>query len=330
MIYFIYTLLAAGVITFSVKLSFYVDELDKKTNISGAFLGGVILAAITSLPELFTSISSTIFIKEANLVEGNILGSNMFNLTIYGCLVLFGIGTFKNVKITSSHRNTLKLLLVIYGILFVANSIGRDFTFFGVSFFSIAILILYLKGAKTMSIDEGSEDEEQWSSDLAVKQIMIRFIILTIALIICSICITIATDIIANKLNLEVTLAGALLLGVATSLPELTTSIALVKKRNFDAMTGNLFGSNLFNCGILFLADIMYIKGSVYQPSKQGYLLIVFGFICTIVTYGMLKFKSESGKTAEGIKNSSLPYALASMTIVLSYVTYVMVSINGY
>ena len=330
MIYFIYILLAAGVIISSVKLSFYVDELDKKTNISGAFLGGVILAAITSLPELFTSISSTIFLKEANLVEGNILGSNIFNLTIYGCLVLFGIRTFKGAKITSSHRNTLKLLLVIYVILFVANSIGRDYTFFGVSFFSIAILILYLKGAKAMSIDERSEEDGQSSSDLTVKQIIIRFIVLAITLIICSIYITMATYIIANKLKLEATLAGALLLGVTTSLPELTSSIVLVKRKNFNAMTGNLFGSNLFNCGILFLADIMYIKGSVYQPSKQGYLLIVFGFVCTIVTYGMLKLKSESGKTVGVIKNSSLPYALASMTIVLSYVTYMIVSINGY
>ena len=80
MIFVIYILLALGVIVFSVKLSFYVDELDKKTNVSGAFLGGVMLAAVTSLPELFTSIASTIFLDDVNLVYGNILGSNIFNV----------------------------------------------------------------------------------------------------------------------------------------------------------------------------------------------------------------------------------------------------------
>ncbi len=299
MIYILYIALVAGVIGFSIKLSFYVDELDKKTNLSGAFLGGVMLAAVTSLPELFTSISSTVFLNDVNLVSGNILGSNIFNLTILGCLVLSGIKAFQKSTITASHRNTLKLLMIIYGIIFTANIIGRDFTFFGVSFFSIAILLLYVRGAKTMSVDENSEETGESTCDLTVKQIMVRFVILSLGLIICSIAITMVTDLIAKELNLGVTLAGALLLGVATSLPELTSSIALVKKGNFNAMTGNILGSNLFNCGILFLADIMYIKGSIYQPSNQGYLLIIFGFICTIVAYGMLKVKSQYAKSLE-------------------------------
>ncbi len=82
MIYALYGIFAAFVIGFSIKLSYYVDELDKKTNLSGAFIGGVMLAAVTSLPELFTSISSTLFLNEVQLVSGNVLGSNIFNLTI--------------------------------------------------------------------------------------------------------------------------------------------------------------------------------------------------------------------------------------------------------
>lgn len=327
MIYLLYIALAVGVIGLSIRLSYYVDELDKKTNVSGAFLGGVMLAAVTSLPELFTSISSTIFLRDVNLVSGNILGSNIFNLAILGCLVLSGITAFKNANITSSHRNTLKLLMMIYGIIFIANIIGKDFTFFGVSFFSIGILVLYVRGAKTMSIDESLEEEGESTCKLTVKQIMIRFILLSIGLIICSITITMVTDVIAQKLSLGATLAGALLLGVATSLPELTSSIALAKKGNFNAMTGNILGSNLFNCAILFLVDILYIDGSVYKPSNEVYLLIIFGFICTIVAYGMLKIKSEYAKVKDKTNHSSIPYALASLTIVLSYITYLVISV---
>ena len=54
-----YLILAVIVMGFSIQLSNYVDIIDKRTSISGAFIGGVILAAITSLPELFTSISAT-------------------------------------------------------------------------------------------------------------------------------------------------------------------------------------------------------------------------------------------------------------------------------
>ena len=63
-----YALSALLVILLSLKLSNYVDLLDKQTNLSGAFLGGVLLAAVTSLPELFTSISSVVFLDEPEMV----------------------------------------------------------------------------------------------------------------------------------------------------------------------------------------------------------------------------------------------------------------------
>ena len=56
--FILYFLSAAALVYFSMKCADYVDLLDKKTNMSGAFIGGVILAAITSLPELVTSITA--------------------------------------------------------------------------------------------------------------------------------------------------------------------------------------------------------------------------------------------------------------------------------
>ena len=73
-----YLILAVIVMGFSIQLSNYVDIIDKRTSISGAFIGGVILAAITSLPELFTSISATALLGQPELVIGNILGSDIF------------------------------------------------------------------------------------------------------------------------------------------------------------------------------------------------------------------------------------------------------------
>jgi cation:H+ antiporter len=47
----------------------------------------------------------------------------------------------------------------------------------------------------------------------------------------------------------------------ATSLPELVSSLAAVRLGAFDLAVGNLFGSNVFNMGVLFLLDI------VHQPN---------------------------------------------------------------
>ena len=77
-----YLLLAAIVIFATSKLSYYVDELDKKTHISGALIGGVLLATITSMPEFITSITSTVALNEPSLAFGNVFGSNIFNIVI--------------------------------------------------------------------------------------------------------------------------------------------------------------------------------------------------------------------------------------------------------
>lgn len=73
-------LFLAGLTVFlSFKLSYYADLLNKTTNISGVFIGGILLAGITSLPEFVTCLSS-IFLNNPYLAIGDILGSNFFNI----------------------------------------------------------------------------------------------------------------------------------------------------------------------------------------------------------------------------------------------------------
>lgn len=88
MIFIQYFILAFLVVTLSLFLSKYVDELDKKTNMSGAFIGGILLAAVTSLPEFITSLSAIFILKEPMLVQGNVLGSNIFNFIIIAITVI--------------------------------------------------------------------------------------------------------------------------------------------------------------------------------------------------------------------------------------------------
>ncbi|MGL5259507.1 MAG: hypothetical protein ACRC7V_05305, partial [Lachnospiraceae bacterium] len=99
MIYFMYLCVAVGVTLLSIKAADYVDLLEKKTSLSGAFIGGILLSAVTSLPEMFTSISSTMIFHEAGLCIGNILGSDLFNFMILSILILISLKSFCKVKI---------------------------------------------------------------------------------------------------------------------------------------------------------------------------------------------------------------------------------------
>ena len=109
----IYLILAGGLVFLSDKLGNYIDLLDKKTNLSGAFLGGVLLAAVTSLPELFTSVSAA---RKGNddIAVGNILGSNIFNiLFIVGLSSLMTSVPFDASFLIDSGISLVAALLII-------------------------------------------------------------------------------------------------------------------------------------------------------------------------------------------------------------------------
>lgn len=323
MIYLIYVVLCASVIWFSTKCAKYIDLIDKKTKISGAFIGGVILATVTSLPELFTSISGILLFDNPGLVIGNVLGSNIFNLLVLGCLIVFSTkkSNFSNAKISNSHYKVILSTILIYIVLFFTLFV-YDLSFLNISITSIIIFIMYIFSVKYMASDDSSEDTSKIDpkdDKLTVKTIVIRFVIMALLLVTTSVLITYATDIIAEKLNLGASLAGALFLGIATSLPELSSSISLVRRGNFNTMIGNIAGSNLFNFLIIFISDLIYYKNSIYIKSSGVNSLVIFGFISSIAIFIalILKLKKSEKKWI---------YSILGMITIISYILFLVFS----
>lgn len=326
MIYALYLILALAVVLVSIKLSYYVDLLDRTTNISGAFIGGVMLAAVTSLPELFTSISATLFVNQPDLVLGNVLGSNLFNLFVLGGLIFFNIKNFNKCFLSPSHKNTLIATIIMYLLVASAVIFPANFYILKTNPVSIVIFIIYLVAVKLMSSDDSKEEDSLTiETHLTKNQILIRFSLLSIVLVIVSVLLTMTTDIIAEKLNLGMTIAGALLLGVATSLPELTSSISLVKMKNFNATVGNIVGSNLFNFSILFIADVSYRGESIYSANAESSNLIIFGIISTLASLLALQFKAKTDKYTPAVLN--VVYGVSSFIIIASYLIFLKTSI---
>ncbi len=300
-----YIVLAVMVVYFSIKLSFYVDELDKKTNISGAFIGGIILAAVTSLPELFTSISAVLIVNEPNLILGNVLGSDIFNLIIFGICLTFAAKLYTQCYVSKTHLYTLLLTLLMYAACYFGithQNSTVDLKIFSIDAASLAILIIYIINVKLIAGDEGNETEDQPSSDLTPKQILVRFAIFAVLLVTVSIILTMVTDQLSERLELGKTVAGAIFLGVATSLPELTSSINLVRLKNFNASIGNVTGSNIFNFIILVFGDLLYTGGSIYYNEPASLIILYFGFISAVIAIcAMFSKKSAAVSRILGI-----------------------------
>lgn len=299
LVYIGYVAMVVIIVLLSTKLGKYVDIIDAKSNISGAFIGGVLLAAVTSLPELFTSLSAVWIVGENSLVIGNILGSDLINLAFFGVILLIFSKGLKKKSFSPFYYVALGVALGMYALIALGLYLSEYMQISWYSAVSPCILVLYIlyvrKMPKTSEAEEGKVDDK-----LTLKQAVIRFAICAVTLIGASITMTYLTDIVADKLNLGKTFAGALLLGVATSLPELISSVTLCYRGNYDAAAGNIIGSNIFNFTILFVADVfsfMPNSSSIYLLNGDSKWLLIFGAIATATTLGMMLIKNKCRKT---------------------------------
>ncbi len=327
-VFVLYFIAAAVLVFFSIKCADYVDLLDKKTNISGAFIGGVILAAVTSLPELVTSLSAVFVVDNPSLIIGNVLGSNIFNLCIFGGAVLLCAKAFSKATIGKAHVATLLCTLAACAMMALVFWINSGDLAFGqipvinVNVMSLLILVVYFISFRFLSNDDADNDEED-TSPLTVRQIIFRFILMALGLVVMSMAVTWLTDELQARLDLDASLAGAIFLGVATSLPELTSSIALIRRRNFNAMVGNVVGSNMFNFTIFSVADI--ISGAVIYPaaavvSYQTKNMLIFSVLSSLIVMGTILLQGRV-KQKEQKGGLLVVYAALGVLVIASYIT---------
>ncbi|PAT02179.1 hypothetical protein CI105_02210 [Candidatus Izimaplasma bacterium ZiA1] len=332
-----YVTLAFLVIFATSKASRYIDELDKKSHLSGALIGGVLLATITSMPEFITSITSTIALHKPGLAFGNVFGSNIFNIVILAVAdLLFVKHLFFNKVKTGVKTNGLIIIMYVIFILplFLSKIGSLNYTSFGsdnwglpigITFnvISLLIIIVYFLSIKSMSEEESTQNDE--TSDLTYKHIGVMFALWSVVVIGASYFITIVTDDIATTLNLSTSFAGAIFLGVATSLPELTATITLVKLKNYDAALGGVIGSNVFNLTIISVVDLINYKENIFNVLVDDVnlgnnisLLLILGLFNSIIL--MLALVRKQAK-------NRIYYMLPSILILILYFIYIGLSI---
>ncbi len=297
MIYVLYLIVAALVTFMSIKASEYVDMLDKTTSLSGAFLGGILLSAVTSLPELFTSISSTLMLDQPGLCIGNILGSNIFNYAMLSFFILTAVVKFAKCDLSKIHF-VVAVSVVFMGGLILCNKYGfLAFDIGNVSITSILIILLYVLTVWIMYKMGGTSESEDDGEPVTLsrKQILTRFTLVSVGIVVFSVILTYITDELSVRLNLGKTVAGALFLGVATSLPETASTFTLFKIKNYDIAVGNIVGSCLFNFTILSVADFFYRGGGIYTIADTSTMnLIIFASVASVLAGVMLKFKNNA------------------------------------
>lgn len=262
-----FLVLAFFTIYTSIKLSYYGDKLSRQSKLGSAFIGGLLIASITSLPEFVTSLSAVIF-DNPTLSFGDIVGSNMFNifvLAVYN-IYFFNSNFFKD----TSKKHLIECLILFIDYIFII--IGTFNVV--IDYISVVLIIMYIMYMLFIFKSEKGEEKRENKE----KYIIVKFILTAFVMIILSIFLTYQADKISKIYpNFSSSSIGAILLGITTSLPEVVTTFALIKFNNFDMAISNMLGSNIFNFLVLSFADIFIKNDHIYNYSDRYSLFYLIG-----------------------------------------------------
>lgn len=268
-----FLLLAFLTVILSIRLSYYGDKITKQTKVGAAFVGGLLIASITSLPEFVTSVSAVV-IDNAALSFGDIVGSNMFNVFI---LAVYNIYFFKkDVFKNTSRKYIFECLILITDYIFIVLGTNNIFINF-VTFFLFCAYLIYM-----ISVLKNKDEESNEEPDQKVNYVFIKFILTAVIMVFLSIMLTKEADKIAHMYpSFSSSSIGAMLLGITTSLPEVVTTFSLLKLGNFNMAASNMLGSNIFNFLVLAISDIFVKESHIYSYSDSYTMMYVIGGIIT-------------------------------------------------
>lgn len=350
----VYLIDLIAMVYLSFLLGNLVDALDKKTKISGAFIGGVLLAAVTSLPELFTALSSIFLVNEPEYVVGDILGSIIFDLVVLSVETLCFVRTFRNGKLGKFHLINGIICLAMYGLAAYAffAPTNAQVMLGDINLMSVLIFILYIVSLFIQPKEKEEETEEQEVEDntekkgidsWSVKKIWVFFVLCSIVLIGTSIALTYLTKFLQQDYPvLTGSVAGALLLGIGTSIPEIISTFQLFRKKNFDAGFGNMIGSCTFDFAIFSLADFLSWKqwnnatdsNGNYIISQRGLFIAssdaiqfeIYGAVVAL-TFILFLILKRYTKLFTSEKTKWLAYAITSLWAIACVSMYLVIFI---
>jgi cation:H+ antiporter len=326
MILWIGFLICTFAIVFSgTRLSKYGDIISEKTGLGRSWTGVVLMASVTSLPELATGISSVTYAGVPNIALGDVLGSCVFNMLI----LAFLDALYRPMPLSSKahHGHVLSAGFGILLLSIVAAGIafpGSRFVIGWIGPYTLLIALIYFLAMRMVYFYEKRQIaqfikevvREMKYKDIPVKTAVIHYGIHATVVVTAALFLPEVGKGIAQMTGLGQTFVGNIFIAVSTSLPEVVVCVAAVRIDAVDLAIGNLFGSNIFNIFILGLDDVFFAKGPLLSFVSQHHMISAMSAIAmTAIAVIGSTYRSE---------RKPLFMAWDSISISLVYVTNLM------
>ncbi len=290
-----FVIAAAMIIAAGTGLAILGNRLSEQTRLSGVWVGIIILALVTSLPELVTACGAVTIVKSPDLALGILLGSVLFNLLLIAVLDAFQgkgaiLGLVGRQHVLSGSAGIILVALCAAGIVVHLKQVG------GMDLVSILIAVTYLFLLRIVLTHESRNPAGKEDGKPADAERRMRGTTLAGGLVLCA-AVVVAAGLWLDHLAVELAATtvlgsgfiGTFLIAATSSLPELSVGIAAVRVGAYDMAVANIFGSNMFNLAIIPVVDALYRRGGLISDASSSHLLTaVIGILLTgIALFGV-------------------------------------------
>lgn len=288
MVWFLFLASAAVIVVAGTKLSHYGDQIAGLTGLGRLWIGVVLMAAATSLPEVFTTISAGLM-SAPDLAAGDLFGAGMSNMLTLGLIDQLYRGKRVWQQAAFEHTLVASLAMVLTGLAAFFILLRSGVEHGGIGLGSLLLLLLYVLGMRlvfrqedvkrrqreqqAVAEAEAMRDDAHLARRAALRRASIGFAVATLALLVAAPFLARSSRDIAEATGISEMFIGTSLVAITTSLPELVTSLAAVRLGAFDLAVGNLFGSNAFNMAAFAFADLAYREGALLNAISSAHAL---------------------------------------------------------
>ena len=257
-------------------------QIAVKFKLPNSVIGATFIGFGTSAPELFTSTGAAIN-GDLSLAIGNIIGSNIANsLLVLAVLYLFiDKGFSKKIKI----NQISPVWMMIFTTIFVSTYIltNQFPLILGIVLLSLVIFVTYKMVNEEAIDEEGLVSEEK-------KYIWFRGILAISITIFGSSLVVDNAIAIADLFNISSLIVGVTIIAIGTSLPEVAGAISAARLKKPDLIMGYVFGSNLFNIGLVGGSAIIFEPGEISSNiDYQMFLMYFVSFLAVLLTRYVIK-----------------------------------------
>jgi cation:H+ antiporter len=324
---------AAAIGVAGTKSARYADQIADRTGLGEAITGMVLLGLITALPGLVASVVAALK-GYPNLAIANAMGG----IAIQSGALAFADVVYQKANLEHAAASIVNVMQTVILVLLLALTLAAfpspNLTLGHVH--PMTVILVLAAGAGWWLVLRTSE-EPMWSPRrtaetvedvpdpvniaLSLRKLAVQLLAAATITILGGAVVAEAAENLVTKTAIPEIVVGGLFMAVATSLPELVTSIAAVRRGALTLAVSNIVGGNFFDVLFVAAADVAYVHGSLYHGRGVGnheMLLTALTVLMNLVLLLGLIYRQKHGPANIGFESITMLILYISGFLVLA------------